>query len=144
MEPLILIYLGERDHGHLYAAIDSLESNGGTPIAEIKPLPEKSRFQWFTKNMGKCLIGGIYAFESDGNSISYKKTMVPIGFWKNVEDKAKWRLEYNTFRLSKAQLKENTEANMALLLEPIRSMYRKATRDQQTLILAEIIRIVTR
>ena len=133
-----MVYMGLGKQGHEYGCLSSIEENNGNPFNMT------NRISLFPRNIGKCTIGGIYSYEMDGNTVRYDVKEKVIGIWDNVADKARWRTAERAYKLSKQVLKKNSECNMESVLEPMRKLYRCSSRDQQALILAEAIRIITR
>ena len=137
-ETRIMVYMGLCEQGHKYQTLASLEDNDGRSINM------NNRIHLYPRNLGACTIGGIYSYELVGDSIKFATKEKVIGIWNNVQDKAAWRTAERVYKLSKQVLKKNSEDNMESILEPIRNLYRYASRDQRALILAEAIRIITR
>jgi hypothetical protein len=135
MEKVLKVYIGQTESGHIYGNLNGLEDNDGREF--------NSRLSSFDSKLGATQIGGIYEFEEEGKSVSFKKKPVVLGFWKNQDDKTKWRTIDRACQLSKQQLKENSAYNASNLLSPIRDAYKEASISQRALILAEVIRTIT-
>lgn len=91
--------------------------------------------------------GGIFLFEVD-DQFSVYGTPQYIERWKNDEDVAKWqtrsRMVDLAIEMKDKAVKDSKQRLDLEVLDPIgRAYYKANTRDEQTVLLAEVIRYIT-
>ena len=139
------IYIGQdRDGDHTYIPLlDMSENDGRTNTCKItstwkKPLWKAHVGQIFEVDMNALPEGGFST-----TAFSYSKTAFAIARWKNVADVSKWQLQDRANELIRKNIKDSKPEGYAEQLTNIKNAYRTAHYTQKTLILAEVIRIIT-
>jgi hypothetical protein len=139
MESSFLVYTGEVEGRHKFRVIKSLEENTGITWEGFRRATFNSKL--FKRGVS---VGAIFPIEVDGESFSYKKDQHPIGIWKNQDDLLKARTQAAANQKQKEVLKELRINHLKEKLAPIREVYKNCSPNQKVMILAEIMKEITR
>lgn len=133
------VYAGQIEPGfHGYFQITTIETNNGESIQGMN-------IRRYNKALFKCkTIGAIFPVETAGNDVFYRIKETPVEYWKNKSDVAAWQLTHRSSELLAKKIKDASENQYYEILEPIRNAYHLASHQNKSLIIAEVIRSITR
>lgn len=133
------VYAGQVEPGLFgYFQITTMETNNGESIVGLNCRRYKKRL---FKNQ---TIGAIFPVESESDSIYYHVNAVPSAYWMNREDVAGWQITNRSSELLEKKKKDAKKNEFESILDPIRNAYHLASYQQRSLIIAEVIRIITK
>lgn len=143
-----LLYLGiemrENKYHDVWADVTGVE-NVGDPLSEIRDIA----FDRTKDRIAEGLPGQIWSFDCTKikGLVVYPSSATYLGMWLNQADIAKWQVAFNAvdgvIRMVAAQRKDSKLRFDLQYLQIYRDTYRHLPRDQQEMLLAQIIRYIT-
>lgn len=134
------IFKCQKDKEFFYVELDDLAKNNGKSYKE-QGLPTFS----FKYKLGVGSNGAIFEVtEKETGGVSYKPKQLPTGWWKNEDDRSAWRAVQAAEDTKKKLIAEGAKNMLEKRLEPINFEWRRADHHQKRLILAEVIRLITK
>ena len=108
----------------------------------------EGRLIWFSVkwvgNAGSIYKVKITPNENGGDTINYVIKNIPIGFWKNQEQRVEWQSLQRAKEDSVAFLNKSREDNIEFYLRPLAIQYDKLrSRQERTVMLARVIDYIT-
>lgn len=133
------VYAGQTEPGIFgYYQITTLESNNGESIAGMNCRRYKKPL---FKNR---TIGAIFPIESEADLVYFNINATPSAYWQNRDDVAGWQITNRSSELVEKKKKDAKKNEFESVLDPIRNAYQTASYQQRSLIIAEVIRIITK
>lgn len=140
-KPALLVFAHKEGEYYHYYLLTEEHLNNGQKMEDIEECqPWCSKKEYFKYNMS----GGVYKVKSNGSQVSYNKNTPPHATWKNQDDRIAWKAKQVASTEAGKTLKELKESVLTEALSPIAEAYRHASFSQRRIILAEVIRIITR
>lgn len=136
------LYIGRDITGqHMYKTFYDMSINDGRVWTEQRtPIWDKPL--WKKQFVGQIFEATVESMEA--TQFSFNEKSLAISRWKNIADITKWQLIDKASDLHLKQVRENKGINeYAELLKPIREAYKTAHYNQKSLILSEVMRIIT-
>lgn len=124
---------------YVFYQLDNLEANNGQSVESLN-----LRARYFSKRLFKyASIGAIFPAKVEENQIKYNTNASINSWWKCAEDKLKWRALDTAGATAKKEISEMKVNLLSERLQPIKDIYREASRQERRALLASIIEIIT-
>lgn len=126
------VYMGQCERGYEYGLIGLEDS-------------QKVQRPWLlSKKICKSIIGSVFEFELCEGMITYKSNQRAISYWEDSKQVAEWRLRERMYNYAKKEKEEVQGKNVENELKWLRNIYNSSSFSERTILLAEIIRIITK
>lgn len=133
------IYAYSTKDEYVFYQLDDLEANNGQSVESLN-----LRARYFSKRLFKnASIGAIFPAQTEDKQITYSVNASIVSWWKCGEDKLKWRALDTAGATAKREIAEAKTNLLTERLQPIREIYREASRQERRALLASIIEIIT-